>query len=109
MSHKITAETTKMVENAAGMGLRHEHIATLLGITDKTLRLRYRNALDVGKAKACMKVATSIFQNATTKMNPTSQIWWSKTQMGWREPPTEISGPGGGPVIIRTTATDEAL
>lgn len=91
--HVPSEENRKMVETAAGIGLRHEMIATLLGITDKTLRRRYRKELDIGKAKAGFSVAKTIYDQAL-KGDRTMCIWWSKTQLGWRET-VQIATPPG--------------
>lgn len=96
--HKVTEETQKMVENASGIGLPHEQIATLIGITDKTLRKRYRRQLDSGKAKANMQIGSTLYTEAK-KGNPTLLIWWTKTQMGWKsQESVQLSTPPGQPL-----------
>ena len=62
--HQPTEETRKQVKAAAGFGLRHEKIAILLGITDKTLRRRYRKELDEGSAQAQYNVAGKTYEMA---------------------------------------------
>jgi hypothetical protein len=37
-----------------------------------------------GKAKANSKIGQTLFQKATGG-DTTAMIWWSKTQMGWKE------------------------
>jgi hypothetical protein len=110
MTHQVTEETRKFVENAAGMGLPHEMIATLIGVkSDKTLRKKYRKQLDMGKAKANLQMATCCFQGGL-KGNPALIIWWTKTQMGWKETSgVELSGPNGKPVGIAVAGEPELL
>ena len=110
MTHQVTPETRKFVENAAGMGLPHEQIAILIGVkSDKTLRKKYRKELNEGKAKANLQMATTCFQGGI-KGNPALIIWWTKTQMGWKETHgLELSGPNGKPVGIDVVSEPELL
>lgn len=101
--HVPTEESRKQVEACSGWGLRHEHIATLLGITDKTLRRAYRKELDLGKAKASSNIGKTIYEQAI-KGDRTMLIWWSKTQMGWRET-VQVTTPPGEALV---SATGEA-
>lgn len=81
-----TEHERKQVEAMAGYGLPHNHIAALIrnGIDDNTLRKWFAPELEQGKAKANLKVGQTLFQKATSG-DTTAAIWWSKTQMGWRE------------------------
>ena len=54
--HQPTETTKAQVESAAGLGLPHEQIGALIGISDKTLRKYYANELAIGKAKASAKI-----------------------------------------------------
>lgn len=97
MTHKVTDETRKMVENASGMGLSQEDIAYLLEVRDpKTIRRRYRKELNAGRVKANLQVATRLFDKCKEGDN-TAIIWWEKTRAGKSER-MELSGPGGGPI-----------
>lgn len=82
-----TKEERKQVEAMAGYGVPHEQIAVLVGedgIDADTLKKHFRKELAQGKAKANAKVGQTLFQKATAG-DTTAAIWWSKTQMGWRE------------------------
>lgn len=82
-----TAEERRQVEAMAGYGVPHEQIATLIGeegIDSDTLKKHFKKELAQGKAKANAKVGQTLFQKATAG-DTTAAIWWSKTQMGWRE------------------------
>lgn len=54
--HVATAELKQVVENAVASGFRQEEIAALLGLSDRTLRTRYRQQLDKGAVKVHAKV-----------------------------------------------------
>lgn len=74
------------VEAMAGYGVPHEQIASLVGdgIHKETLYKYFRRELDQGKAKANVKIGQTLFQQAVNG-NTAAAIWWSKSQMGWRE------------------------
>lgn len=99
-----TPEERKQVEAMAGYGVPHEQIATLIGedgIDADTLKKHFRKELAQGKAKANAKVGQTLFQKATAG-DTTAAIWWSKTQMGWKDTQAhEISGPDGSAVKVQ--------
>lgn len=82
----------KQVEAMIGCGLPMVHISALMrdGISEDTLRKYFQKELLIGKAKASLKIGQTIFQKALGG-DVTSLIWWSKTQMGWREKETETT------------------
>ena len=100
---KPTPEERKQVEAMAGYGVPHEQIAVLIGedgIDADTLKKHFKNELVQGKAKANAKVGQTLFQKATSG-DTTAAIWWSKTQMGWKDTQShEISGVDGGAIQI---------
>jgi hypothetical protein len=96
MAHTPTTATRQTVENGVGIGLPQEMIALLIGIAPKTLRSKYRAELKLGKAKASVNVLTSHYKQCLAG-NMTAIIWWEKTQLGWKEPPREITTPPGQP------------
>ncbi len=83
-SHKKTEERARMVQEAAGYGMIHEHIADMLGIDSDTLRKHYKEELAEGKAKARMTIGRTIFQKAE-KGDTAMLIFWAKCQMKWQE------------------------
>ncbi len=96
MTHKVTDETRKTVENASGMGLSHEDIAILLGVKDpKTIRRRYRKELNSGRVKANLQVGTRLFEKCKAGDN-TAIIWWEKTRAG-KSDRIAITTPPGEP------------
>lgn len=101
--HIPTENTRAQVESASGLGLPQEQIASLIGITDKTLRKYYSIELAVGKAKASAKIANTLF-NKAVKGDTTAAIWWTKAQMGWSEKiKQELTGADGEPFDIQIT------
>lgn len=98
-----TPEERRQVEAMAGYGVPHEQIAMLIGeegIDADTLKKHFRKELAQGKAKANAKVGQTLFQKATAG-DTTAAIWWSKTQMGWKDTQAhEVSGPGGSAIQV---------
>lgn len=92
--HAPTAEDRAKVKAAAGFGLTHERIAQLMGLSEKTLRRRYRAELDSGMATAHFNVAKTTYEQAVSGKNPTMTIWYEKTRMGMRETMQLATPPG---------------
>jgi hypothetical protein len=80
-----TDEERKLVESMSGYGVPFEQIAVLTRDIDlNTLKKHFKKELAQGKAKANSKIGQTLFQKATGG-DTTAMIWWSKTQMGWKE------------------------
>jgi hypothetical protein len=99
---KPTEEERKNVEAMAGYGVPHEQIAVLIrgGIDADTLKKHFKLELQTGKAKANAQIGKTLFQKATGG-DTVSLIWWSKTQMAWREPPQQVEQTNTGTTAIR--------
>ena len=98
LEHEPNDELRKTARNAAGLGLPHEHIAALIGISDKTLRKYYAPDLAVGKARASARIAQTLFNKAEGG-DTTAMIWWTKAQMGWGETnTTKLANPDGSAI-----------
>jgi hypothetical protein len=82
--HQPTDQTRRLVEAMAGCGIPQQQIAKVVGISDETLRKRYRRELDLGVIEANAKVAEALFKQAI-EGNTAALIWWTKARMGWRE------------------------
>jgi len=94
----------KQVEAMSGYGLPIEQIAVLVrgGIDTDTLRKHFAKELIEGKAKANGQVGKTLFQKAMGG-DTTAAIWWSKTQMRWKEVQAhEITGKDGAPIAVAT-------
>ena len=72
------------VRHFAGVGVRQEDIAKIIGCAPKTLRKRCRDDLDCGVAEANALVSGYLFANAKAG-NVAAQIFWLKTRARWRE------------------------
>jgi hypothetical protein len=104
-----TDSERKQVEALSGYGLPIEQIAVLVrdGIHIDTLRAHFTNELHSGKAKANAQVGKTLFQKVMAG-DTTAAIWWSKTQMRWKETQHhEHSSPDGTmspPTVIQIVA-----
>ena len=97
IAHKPTDDSKRRVEQSSGLGLPHDQICALIGISDETLRKYYKAELGIGKAKASAQIAKTLFNKAQGG-DTTAMIWWTKAQMRWAETQRhENSGPEGGP------------
>jgi hypothetical protein len=72
------------VRYLAGVGVRQDEIARIIGCAPKTLRKRFRDELDLGVAEANATVCGYLFAAAKAG-NVTAQIFWLKTRAHWRE------------------------
>ena len=72
------------VRHLAGIGLRQDDIAKIIGCSPKTLRKRLRDELDRGVAEANATVSGYLFASAKAG-NVTAQIFWLKVRAHWRE------------------------
>ena len=72
------------VRHLAGIGLRQDDIAKIIGCSPKTLRKRLRDDLDRGVAEANATVSGYLFASAKAG-NVTAQIFWLKVRAHWRE------------------------
>ena len=98
-----TDHERKQVEAMSGYGLPIEQIAILVrdGIDADTLRKHFATELIAGKAKANGQVGKTLFQKVMSG-DTTAAIWWTKTQMRWKEVQQhEITGLDGAPIEYR--------
>lgn len=86
-AHEPTEKDRKQVTVMAGIGLTHDQIAKVLGISDETLRKYYGNELETAEALMNAQVAQNLFSIATSKGagSVAAAIFWMKTRAGWRE------------------------
>jgi len=85
-----------------GFGITQLEIATMLGISDRSLRTHYRRELDTGATEANMRVAQSLYNMATRDKVPSAAMFWLKCRAGWREPPRDVNlgGQPDNPVAV---------
>jgi hypothetical protein len=99
--HKPTDETRSVAQALSGFGVRQDDIAKHMGIDPKTLRQHYRAELDMGEINANVKVAQTLYEQATDPDNPkstTAAIFWLKARAGWSER-----------VIVDNTSSDGSM
>lgn len=83
-----TEEQRRKVKALSACGTPHDKIAEMLGIrSPKTLRKHYRSELDLGALEANAKVASTLFQMATSGEHPTASMFWLKCRAGWTDRP----------------------
>jgi hypothetical protein len=93
------------VRHLAGIGVRQDDIAKIIGCAPKTLRKRCRQDLDCGVAEANALVSGYLFANAKGG-NVTAQIFWLKTRAHWCEravpanPAPTGEAEGSPPVVL---------
>ena len=72
------------VRYLAGLGVRQDDIAMIIGCAPKTLRKRLRDELDRGVAEANATISGYLFAAAKAG-NIAAIIFWLKTRANWRE------------------------
>ena len=82
--HEPTEANRQVVKQYAMMGVTQDELARVLGIDAKTLRLYYRDELDLSTIKANVAIGGSLFNKAKSG-DTASMIFWMKTRAGWRE------------------------
>lgn len=96
--HEPTPEQRHIVQLHATIGTPQEDIAKVIGIDPKTLRLHYRDELDLASAKANAVVGGALFNKAKAG-DTTAMIFWMKTRAGWKEThAVEHAGKDGGAI-----------
>lgn len=108
-AHKPTEQSRTQVKTLAAVGIRHEDIASKLGISADTLTKYYRQELDEGRIDANAQIGKSLYEQAKTG-NTTAMIFWLKTRAGWKETQVnELVGKDGMPIEfkeVRLTVVD---
>lgn len=85
--HAPTGQMRRQVEMMAAFGNTEEQICQIINISKPTLRLHYREELDIGFVKASNAVAMNLWRQAT-KDDPKAfpaMAFWLKCRAGWSE------------------------
>src|SRR5260370_42684581 len=77
-------EQRRQVKLLAAFGNTQEEIASIVRVSDRTLRKHFREELDHGVTEANSQIAQALFKKAKDG-NTTAQIFWLKCRAGWRE------------------------
>ena len=80
----VNQAVREKVRHLAGVGVRQDDIAKIVGCAPKTLRKRCRDDLDRGVAEANATVSGYLFAAAKAG-NVTAQIFWLKSRAHWHE------------------------
>ena len=92
-------EDAKLVEALTIAGVTQTLVAQIVKISEPTLRKNFRKELDTSKARANAVISQALFKKAKDG-NVVAQIFWLKTQAGWREKNYhEITGKDGDPLF----------
>jgi hypothetical protein len=100
-----TDSNRKQVEAMSGYGVPIEQIAavTMGGISVDSLYQYFREEMVAGKAKINAKIGQTLAQKALGG-DTAAMIWWSKSQMRFREKvELEHTGADGGPIKSENT------
>jgi hypothetical protein len=79
-----TEEQRRQVKALAAFGNKQEEIASLVGISMRTLRKYFRQELDRGAVEANTQVSQSLYKLALDG-NVAAAIFWLKCRAKWRE------------------------
>ena len=79
-----TEDDAKLVEALTIAGVTQTLIAQIVKISEPTLRKNFRKELDTSKARANAVISQALFKKAKDG-NVVAQIFWLKTQAGWKE------------------------
>jgi hypothetical protein len=104
------------VRYLAGVGVRQDDIAKIIGCAPKTLRKRLRDELDRGVAEANATISGYLFAAAKAG-NIAAIIFWLKTRANWRErmasdapiPGTDSASSSGVVVVLPDNGRDPEL
>lgn len=82
------------VKTLAAMHIPDYDIAKVMGLSQPTLRKYFFEELERSHIEANVRVAQSLFQQATNKDKPnvSAAIFWLKCKAGWREDGGEVMG-----------------
>lgn len=101
----VSDAVRERVRYLAGLGVRQDDIAKIIGCAPKTLRKRFRDELDRGVAEANATISGYLFAAAKAGNIP-AIIFWLKTRAHWREgaapnePISRVTGDPNAEVIV---------
>ena len=79
-----TEDQKFLVTMMSSTGVPHERQAKALGVNSKTLRKYFKEELQLGRNRAHAEIAGALYKRALDGNVP-AQIFYLKTQAGWRE------------------------
>ncbi len=75
----------EQVRALASIGVSQQDIANVLGVCRETLRLRFKEQFDQGRAAAHISLHQAMYKKAIKKDNTQMQIWLSKFWLKYQE------------------------
>ena len=103
--YQPTDHSKVQVKTLAAVGIRHEDIASKMGIIADTLTKYYRQELDEGRIDANAQIGKSLYEQAKAG-NTTAMIFWLKTRAGWKETQVnELVGANGALLLSGITVS----
>lgn len=85
VKHEPTSIHRAAVLAMAQCGVPQDCMAQALGVSARTLRLRYREELDLGLEIANARVSMALYTLAVSGKCPAATMFWLKCRAGWRE------------------------
>ena len=110
--HVPTQKDREIVSFASAIGTPQATIGRLIGISHVTLRVHYRDELDLGMARANISVGRNLYRIATgnSPQAAPAAMFWMKTRAGWKETVRqENTGPDGGPIEFKGMSARERI
>lgn len=84
-AYQPTDRDREQVKVLVTAGVQCKIIAQVIGISPNTLSKHFQHEISTSKHMANARVAAALFKSAVESNNVTAQIFWLKTQAGWRE------------------------
>lgn len=107
--HNPTRETRAQVRALFANGLTTEQIGAYLHLSGRAVKIHYKQELKDGFDYTYAIVSGRLVKMAM-EGDKTCMIFWLKTKAGWRETNrTEVTGPNGSPIDIRSVPTSQLL
>src|SRR5260370_16416414 len=88
-----SAEQRRSVKAIAGLGMRHQDIAVVLEVAEKTLRKHFRVELARGAIEANAKVLQTLYGMATSGENTAATIFYANTRCALPQKPLANHSP----------------
>ena len=114
-SYEPTERERRQIRSMSGLGLTQLDMCQLIvnpetgrPIDGKTLRAHFKEDLAKGRAATKVRVGRSLVQRAVDLSHPqgaTCAIWYSKTQMGWKETVDVNVDSRTGVLVVRSNVT----
>jgi hypothetical protein len=82
---EFSPEMRFQIGEMAGLGLRNDQIALILGVGKQTMVAYCQDDIDKGRARAHETVTKTLFAMATDGEHPNETKFYLKAQCGWKE------------------------